>query len=604
MEETIKSLDIFGTQFNFYSDKKKIYYTTLGGILSVIVISICLIAFFFLVKDDINRIYPDKLFISDIPQKENRIILKYEKLFVPWRIINKNNNNISDNNKIIYPIVSYYYSEKNSMNETVQKSKLINYKFCNSTMMANSFDIDSLGVRLNELYCIDSTDIELFASSMGSYMNYINIDFYINKNKTNNISNFIEIEIYFPEILIDPKNLKTPITINYKKYSYNINIFSKKINKIFLQKNIFSDDKGWFKKSITKYSYWSLSKIIDNTYFSFEDDNIYSISINIELNNKKYFRSYKKIYSIISEGTPITLLIFIILKQIVITIKRTEENRKLVELLFENLKIKKNKIKKFLLNKKSKDISCKNNKLRPSLSEYGNCKTKHSPILSRFRQNSNANNNDNNRRRNSLHNKVIISSKNSKSHQQNDDISFLRNNNNSNSVFLNYYPKNNGFINQLANHDDVKVKYKLNSDFHHSFYQEAPNLPNYLDENQANNNGMAVPNNNIKYVPGKLFPYIYYLLLIFFKSIDISKNRFCLPIKFAKVNLFLGQLLDISAYLILQKEFNALKNKCLTKEEVNIIERKNKININSPTFIRRINECLQNQKFDIFDTRK
>ena len=97
----MKYLDIFETKFNFYSDKKKIYYTTLGGILSIITFCLCLFTFFFFVKDDIQRISPDKLFISNILEKEYETILIDKKLFIPWRIINKNNE-LEDNKRGIY----------------------------------------------------------------------------------------------------------------------------------------------------------------------------------------------------------------------------------------------------------------------------------------------------------------------------------------------------------------------------------------------------------------------------------------------------------------------------------------------------------------------
>ena len=587
--EVIKYLDIFGTKFNFYSDKKKIYYTTLGGIFSILTISICLVTFFFLVKDDIQRISPDKLFISDIPHKENKIIIKDEKLFIPWRIINKKNQ-VLDNNELIYPIITYYYSEKNLMNETIQKSKIIEYKLCNETMMTNSLNRISLGVRLNELYCIDNTDIELFASTIISYINYINIDFYINKNKTNNISNFMEIEIYYPEILFEPTNLKNPITINYKQYSYNVNKYSTKINKLFLQKNILSDDKGWFKKSITEYYYWTVTKIIENIYFSFEDDKIYTVNINIESNDKKYIRSYKKIYSIISQGFPIILLVFIIIKRIAIMIKTTEENKKLVEFLFENLKEKNSKFKESL-NHKTSEINYKCTKSKKSLNEYVNRQTKKQSVFSKFRQKTN----DNNNLKNVSQNKFEVSSKNIRMPHQNDDMSFLRNNNNTNSIILNY---------TKSNQDDNKFKSKLiYSNSPHLFCRKLPGLHNNLDDNYIKYNDI-ISKNNIKYVSDKLFPFRYYLYFIFYKSIDISKNKLCLPKKFVKANLFLGQLLDISTYLLLQREFNVLKNTFLTREEIDIIERNNKINIGSQTFIRKVNECIEFQKFDIFDCRK
>ena len=593
-KEVLRYLDIFGTKFNFYSNKKKIYYTTVGGILTLTTICICLIAFFFLIKDDVQRISPDKLFFSDIPQKENKVKLKNEKLFIPWRVINKKNNHL-DNNELINPVITYYYYE----NETIQKSKIINYRLCNEMMMENPFDVSPIGDKLNGLYCIDNTDIELFSSSINTNMNYINIDFYINKNKINNLSNcYIEIEIYFPEILFEPTNFKTPANINYKKYSYNISKYSTKITKIFLQKNILSDDKGWFKKSITEYSYLSISRIIENSYFLYEDGKIYSISINIETNNKKYVLSYKKIYSIISEGLPIISLLFAILKQIAIILKTTEENRKLVELLFENLKEKKNKLKE-TINKKINDINnnINNKKFESHLSENANRQTSLTPIL-KFRQNFNFNNRDNHSRKNISRSKFGISPKNLRAHQQDNEISFLKNNN-TNSILLNILTKN--------NQDDIKVKSRLHKDdFPNSFYRETPNLFSYLNGNNvnANNNNLIYDNKkDIKYVPGKLFPYKYYLFLLFFKSIDISKNRFCFPKKFIKVNLFLGQLLDISTYILLQREFHTLKNKCLSKEEVDIVERNNKINIGSQKFIRMVNECIQNQKFHIFDSK-
>ena len=586
MKEVMRYLDIFETKLSFYSEKKKTYYTTLGGIFSVISICLCIITFFFFTKDDLHRVFPDKIFISNLQEKEYGVTLIEEKLFIPWRIINKNTKLI-DNNELINPVVKYYYSEKNYINETIKilKSKILDYKLCNETIMDNYYDMNPIGVKLNELYCINSTDIKLFTSSLTSFMNYINIDFYISNN--NNISNYMEIEIYFPEVLFDPTNFKTPITINYKKYSFNINKYSKKFNKIFLQKNILSDDKGWFTKNITQYSYWTITKIIKDFYFSFEDDKIYSISINIEQNIKKYIRSYKKIYSIVSEGIPIVSLLFSILKRIALIVKTTEENQKLVELLFENIKVKKNKLKEVQIKKfKKTNTNTINNKKDKSkaFSEYGNHDINKFQILSRFKQNNNANNKENKNKINRLQIKFGTTPIYLKKRQENDDISFLRNDS-SNLALSNRFPKKNFHINQIADQDNNKI------------------TPDHLEDDNARNDDV-ISKNKVKYVHGELFPYRYYLFLIFFKSIDISKNKFCFPKKFVKASLFVGQLLDISTYLLLQKEFHVLKNKCLTKEEVNELERNYKINIGGRKFLKMVNECITNQKFDILDSRK
>ena len=59
-------------------------------------------------------------------------------------------------------------------------------------------------------------------------------------------------------------------------------------------------------------------------------------------------------------------------------------------------------------------------------------------------------------------------------------------------------------------------------------------------------------------------------------------------------------MFDISSYLILQKEFQILKNTILKVEDVNAIEKASKINVNETSFIRNMNECIDKGKFKIF----
>ena len=96
----------------------------------------------------------------------------------------------------------------------------------------------------------------------------------------------------------------------------------------------------------------------------------------------------------------------------------------------------------------------------------------------------------------------------------------------------------------------------------------------------------------------KLFPYKNYLFSVFIKNLNITQKNIFFPIKFAKIYIFLSQLFDITAYLSLQREFNILK-KILKDKNLNSIEKYQKININSPTFLQEINDCIDNQKFHI-----
>ena len=103
-----------------------------------------------------------------------------------------------------------------------------------------------------------------------------------------------------------------------------------------------------------------------------------------------------------------------------------------------------------------------------------------------------------------------------------------------------------------------------------------------------------IPNNN--FIKQKLFPYRYYLCSIFIKNLSPKENIF-FSSRFAKIYSFLCQLFDITTYLLLQREFNALKKIYNEKNEksVNLIDRNKKININSKSFIKKINDCIEEQ---------
>ena len=97
----------------------------------------------------------------------------------------------------------------------------------------------------------------------------------------------------------------------------------------------------------------------------------------------------------------------------------------------------------------------------------------------------------------------------------------------------------------------------------------------------------------------KLFPFKYYFCAIFVKNIDISKHRFCMSRKFIKVYSFLSQLFDISSYCVLQREFNTVKTALFDEQNIKLIEKTSKINVNSQSFMRDMNDCIGKQTFHI-----
>ena len=83
------------------------------------------------------------------------------------------------------------------------------------------------------------------------------------------------------------------------------------------------------------------------------------------------------------------------------------------------------------------------------------------------------------------------------------------------------------------------------------------------------------------------------------KNIDVSKNSIFFTKKFLVVYNFICQLFDISSYLILQKEFQIMKNTIMMGKYREIFENRQKINVNDHSFNSDIKECLDTHKFSI-----
>ena len=97
----------------------------------------------------------------------------------------------------------------------------------------------------------------------------------------------------------------------------------------------------------------------------------------------------------------------------------------------------------------------------------------------------------------------------------------------------------------------------------------------------------------------QLYFHRYYLCSIFIKNIDISKKSFFFSKKFKIVYNFLSQLLDISSYIILEKEFEIMKNTILVDKFKDIMENDKKINVNDLSFNDKMKECLFSRKLTI-----
>ena len=368
ISEILKYFDFFGTTFNFYTERNPKLYTLFGGILTILSIIFGLIIFIY-----INLDY----FLHNIPisttstkrEKFRKIKFKEEKIWIPWRIRNFGGKTI-DHKDLLYPIIFYYRGIRNNSSKSLDVNyTFINYTLCNETSMINHSNI-YIDLELDQLYCIDMEELDIGGSWDSDFLDLITFDLYTCKNgidydeknpncttyekiaEAAGINDCFEFEMYYPVVQYQPMNKTTPIFVRYYNYFYHLSRYSNKIDRLYLQQHILNDDKGWFSKDVKTYSNWGEVSLNGDSYTTGDQKDLmnegstsrlYSFNIYLKSEVVYYKRSYKKISLIIAEGLPIINVVFSIFRIIAKIFKISSRNKKLIELLFENLKKKKNK---------------------------------------------------------------------------------------------------------------------------------------------------------------------------------------------------------------------------------------------------------------------
>jgi hypothetical protein len=142
--------------------------------------------------------------------------------------------------------------------------------------------------------------------------------------------------------------------VRYSNNFYHLSRFSNKIDRIYLQQYILRDDKGLIFKNEKSYSLWGYISLSGDSYSTGNkrdlmnegsSSRLYSFNIYLKSDVVYYNRSYKKLFLIFADGLPIVGVVFTIFKLIAKVFKISSGNKKLTELLFENLQEKPSKIK-------------------------------------------------------------------------------------------------------------------------------------------------------------------------------------------------------------------------------------------------------------------
>ena len=363
MKNILKICDIYGTEFHWYFDYKQKYYTYHGGIFSLLSffawISILIIFGF----EDFKREQSISS-ITNIPPSGDKIIkFGKQKLYLPWRIMDYDDTFINHIG-ILHPRIFYFTNKFNNKTQLMETNyKILNYSLCNETSMKDLGKDYLLHTNLDKLYCIDMDDLDMGGSWNSKFINYIRLDLNLCKggiNYSDNNTNCTKpeyltslygegnnwfFELLYPTIQFQPNNKKIPLFVLYNSLYYGLNTNSNKVDRVYLQENIFKDEKGWiFARPIRNRTYWGVSSIKSDFYTIGNRDifkygstsRLYSLKLYLDYSSVLYTRKYKKLYEIFSEIFPVMKAISMIFSIISETINKLKVCRKLNEFIIDD----------------------------------------------------------------------------------------------------------------------------------------------------------------------------------------------------------------------------------------------------------------------------
>ena len=355
----IKYFDFFSIKFHFYTNKQPKFRNIFGGIMSLFYLIICSIIFVSFSYEDLFKLKPisSKSEISFLRPKTAKI--NKEKLWIPFRIVTYEEKFI-DHRQILY-ILPYFVEGKHNEEIGMElKYRLLEYKLCNETSMVNISNNYKIDVPLNQLFCIDENDFEFGGSWSGDFINYIEINLYlckdgINFNSSDSRCTKMEdllkykksswlFEFFYPVVQFQPTNLNTPMTVIYRNYFYILSAYSNKVERLYLQENILSDDRNLIINNYKNMSYWGMSSLQGDDYIILNESEpinnssssrLYSLNVYMDNGLIYYTRTYKKLFLILSEVFPLFRFFLYFFKTFTQHVKMSLTKRKLVGLIFE-----------------------------------------------------------------------------------------------------------------------------------------------------------------------------------------------------------------------------------------------------------------------------
>ena len=611
----LRYCDFFDVKFHFYIGAQPTNNTAFGGLMNLLFLTSCILTFVLFSFEDLKRLNPITT-KSEIPGGEMRVVnLHNSKIWIPWRMVTYEEKFV-DHRGILHPIVSLIEGRWNNSFGMNLTYRTLSYKLCNETSMANKTEEYQIDVPLNELFCIEEDNIPWGGSWYGDILYYVEVNLFLCEEgihfnasdpRCTKMTDLLKhkntswlFEFYYPVVQFQPTNFDFPMAVIYRSYYYRLSTYANKVERVYIQENILSDDKNLLGSKTKNSSYWGLTNIYGDSYFMPEgidplvkstSSRLYSLVIYMDQGIIYYTRSYKKVFSILSDVFPILNFLLLIFKKFTRIVKITFAKKTTSELLFENIPTNEKHLKKLYSNKKSHDLNKEESNDIISINiKKNNGKFDDNRILEHSNYYNSILNLNADSKKNFEFRNYNSKEFNNTAEKRASFIGLNKNDNTQSRTHLND-------INLLGllNLKQLNRKHTVVGGKTNSLVLDIPHLES--ESNKINKNFQK----NLK---KDLFPTYYYFMDIFIDKL-IKPKRFCfMNKKYFIVYNFMGQIFDITSHILLIKNFNILRNIFLNEinggKKFNIYTLEKKININDANLMKEINNDINEKSCDVF----
>ena len=361
-----KYVDFFDSKFHFYVGGHPTNSSIFGGIMSLTFFILSIITFLLFAWPDLKKLNPITS-KSEIPGGDMRVVnLHNSKVWVPFRMVTYEEKFI-DHRGILHPVVSFIEGKWNSSFGMDLTYHTLEYKLCSETSMANKTEEYKIDIPLNECFCIENDDFPWGGSWYGDFLYFFEVNLFLCENgidynstdpRCSRMPDLLQhhntswlFEFYYPVVQFEPSDKKNPISVIYRSYFYRLSTYANKVERIYIQENIMEDDQSIVSSNLTSKSYWGITNIYGDSYFTPDEKDplvkstssrLYSLVVYMDQGYVRYTRRYKSIYYIFSEILPLINVLLVFLKKFTRYIKLIIARKNISSYIFENIPINDN----------------------------------------------------------------------------------------------------------------------------------------------------------------------------------------------------------------------------------------------------------------------